>query len=444
MRAGAGQHFDSSCLNAERKLMICLEECIGVPGAPLVGVTTPIPSVSLNDAKDANRGMSGSNPKLQPSAKTRILLADDQHDVLTALELLLKLHGYRTQRTDSPSALLRASSTEEFDLILMDLNYSRDTTSGQEGLDLLKALRYKHSATPIVVMTAWGNVELAVEAMRLGATDFIQKPWDNPRLLQTLAKGLEHSRQARRAEAQTRSELEIARHVHQKLFPSSLRPIPNLDYAGRCIPARVVGGDYYDFFDAGDEQLVFILADVSGKGVAAAMLMANLQACLRTQFGSGVRNPVELLQQANKLFYDSTPASQYVTLFYGHYDGARGRLEYLNCGHPPPIVVRGNGSTVRPESTATVLGLFPDWRPESVPSMPFTKGDLLIAFTDGITDSSTADGKEFGEERLMTLIQSFGEITAQECITRILSITEIEPEVDTCCDDRTVVAMRSL
>src|SRR5579884_3687159 len=146
------------------------------------------------------------------STRMRVLVGDDQPDVLEALRLLLKGAGHGAVTVDSPNALLAAARGQPFDLILMDLNYARDTTSGQEGLDLLASLQAQQNAAPVVVMTAWGSIDLAVEAMRRGAADFVQKPWDNTRLLATLDKQAGRSRRAR-------SELEIARNVQQKLFP---------------------------------------------------------------------------------------------------------------------------------------------------------------------------------------------------------------------------------
>ena len=130
----------------------------------------------------------------------RILVADDQADVREALRLLLKAEGYSTETVASPSAALEAIQGGEFDVVLMDLNYQRDTTSGQEGMDLLSRMQSIDSHVPIVVMTAWGSVELAVEAMRRGARDFIQKPWDNARLLSIVRTQVDLYRTMRRAE----------------------------------------------------------------------------------------------------------------------------------------------------------------------------------------------------------------------------------------------------
>src|SRR5438105_4106637 len=190
------------------------------------------------------------NEALRPASEPsdlRILVGDDQVDVLEALRLLLKGAGFQSVLVDSPQALLRAARAEPFDLILMDLNYARDTTSGEEGLDLLSSLEAQENSAPVIVMTAWSNVELAVEAMRRGACDFVQKPWDNARLLGTIRKQAANASERVRVERRVKSELEIARNVQQKLFPHESRRLSTLDYSGRCVPAREVSGDYYDF-----------------------------------------------------------------------------------------------------------------------------------------------------------------------------------------------------
>ena len=144
---------------------------------------------------------------ISPAAKIRILVADDQPDIREALRLLLKAEGFETETVSSPAAVLSSIEMREFDAVLIDLNYARDTTSGQEGLDLLSHIRAKDSTLPIVVMTAWGSLEVVVEAMRRGAKDFIQKPWENARLLAILKTQIELShalRRSQRLEAENR------------------------------------------------------------------------------------------------------------------------------------------------------------------------------------------------------------------------------------------------
>src|SRR5215212_4205504 len=130
----------------------------------------------------------------------RVLIADDQPDVLEALRLLLKGEGYKIESAGSPAAILEAIDSEEFDAVLMDLNYARDTTSGQEGIDLISQLRAHDTTLPVVVMTAWGSVEVAVEAMRRGARDFVQKPWENARLLTIVRTQIELGQALRRGQ----------------------------------------------------------------------------------------------------------------------------------------------------------------------------------------------------------------------------------------------------
>src|SRR5216110_1707200 len=137
--------------------------------------------------------MKTTNPHLY-----RVLLADDQADIRDALRLLLKREGYETQGVASPSEALSAIESREFDAVLMDLNYARDTTSGQEGLDLLTRIQMLDSTLPVIVMTAWGSIEVAVEAMRRGARDFVTKPWENARLLSILRTQIELSRSLRK------------------------------------------------------------------------------------------------------------------------------------------------------------------------------------------------------------------------------------------------------
>src|SRR5579862_564068 len=175
----------------------------------------------------------------------RVLVGDDQQDVLEALRLLLKGAGHGAVTVDSPNALLAAARNDNFDLILMDLNYARDTTSGEEGLDLLSSLEAQSNAAPVIVMTAWSNVDLAVEAMRRGACDFVQKPWDNARLLSAIRKQAAEASARIKADRRVKTELEIAHNVQQKLFPSQTRQLASIDYSGRCVPAREVSGDYY-------------------------------------------------------------------------------------------------------------------------------------------------------------------------------------------------------
>jgi sigma-B regulation protein RsbU (phosphoserine phosphatase) len=384
----------------------------------------------------------GSTRRPAGRVQIRVLISDDQHDILTALSLLLKLNNFGTKTVDSPGEAIEAVRNGYFDLILMDLNYSRDTTSGKEGLDLLSTLRRSGVTVPIVVMTAWGNVELAVEAMRLGANDFVQKPWDNERLLTTVAKQLDRAESERKQKIQARSELEIARHVQQKLLPQNLKTLRNLEYAAVCLPARDVGGDYYDFFDLGEGRMAGLLADVSGKGVAAAMLMANLQACFRSQLDDGIKHGTALLETVNRLFHASSPPEQYVTLFYFEYDDDVRRFRYINCGHLAPALLRSDGSTERLDATSTVIGLFPHC-PCECREITLNKKDVLLIFTDGVTEFLDAEGREFGEERFLNLAAAARQLNPQAGIRHITDRLTSLRDGNEQFDDQTIVLLKA-
>src|SRR5215467_6854154 len=194
-----------------------------------------------------------------------------------------------------------------------------------------------------------------------------------------LAQKLEAERQAER-------EVEIARQVQERLFPQRMPEARTLDYAGACLPARRVGGDYYDFLDLGQQRLGLVIADIAGKGMAAALLMANLQANLRSQCATATEQPNQFLRSVNQLFFENTAESDYATFFFSEYDDVSRRLRYANCGHLPALLLRGDGSLERLEPTATVLGLFEKWD-YTVEERQLFPGDMLVLYTDGATES---------------------------------------------------------
>lgn len=398
----------------------------------------------LNSSAPANEGdltTGASRSPGRPSEIPRILISDDQHEVVAALSLLLKINRFETATAYSPQDALQSAQARPFDLLLLDLNYSRDTTSGQEGLELLSSLRAHGVTAPIVVMTAWGNVELAVEAMRLGANDFVQKPWDNSRLIATIKSQLNQAESRRRQGLQHRSELEIARHVQEKLFPQSPRIPSGVEYGASCVPAQDVGGDYYDIFDLGPQSMAGLLADVSGKGVGAAMLMANLQACFRTQIEGGRTEAKNLLETVNRLFHATTPAAHYATLFYFEYDNRDRRLQYVNCGHVPPALLRSSGKVQRLDANATVLGLFGENMCESE-SVYLNSGDVLAIFTDGFTEFPAQDGEEFGEERFVDLVESVKRMNPESAVQYVIEQVKERSACAEQMDDQTLLILK--
>lgn len=207
------------------------------------------------------------------------------------------------------------------------------------------------------------------------------------------------------AERQAERELEIARQVQARLFPQRRPDSRTLDYAGACIPARHVGGDYYDFLDLGQQRFGLVIGDIAGKGMAAALLMANLQANLRSQCATASAQPTQFLQSVNQLFFENTADGDYATFFFSEYDDVSRRLRYANCGHLSALLLRHDGALERLNSTATVLGLFDKWEC-ALEERQLFPGDTLVLYTDGATESFNDSGEEFGEHRLIESLRS--------------------------------------
>jgi serine phosphatase RsbU (regulator of sigma subunit)/predicted enzyme related to lactoylglutathione lyase len=207
---------------------------------------------------------------------------------------------------------------------------------------------------------------------------------------------------AARLESERRAahELEIAKQVQTRLFPQTLPSLTTLDYSGICVQARQVGGDYFDFLDLGRQRVGFVVGDISGKGIAAALLMANLQANLRSQCAIALDQPQRFLQSVNRLFYENSADSSYATLFFAEYDDGARRLRYVNCGHLSALLFHQDGTLERLDSTSTVLGLFREWDCSTAERL-LCPGDTFALYTDGITESFNDAGEEFGEHRLI-------------------------------------------
>jgi sigma-B regulation protein RsbU (phosphoserine phosphatase) len=264
---------------------------------------------------------------------------------------------------------------------------------------------------------------------------------DNFRLAEDIANKLE-------AERRTAREMEIAKEVQARLLPQTAPNLETLECAGRCLQAWRVGGDYYDFLELGRGQVGLVLADVSGKGVHAALLVANLQAHLRslirfTRGATGLMTPadlVETLQQVNRILWKSTAAQHYATLFIGVYDDSSRRLSYVNCGHNPPMLLRADGSVDRLESTATVIGLFEKWDCVAR-EIRIDPGDLLAIFSDGVTEAMLGE-EEFGESRFLDDLRRTRRMPLERVVTSVFASVQ-QFSAGNQSDDLTLVVARA-
>jgi len=223
-------------------------------------------------------------------------------------------------------------------------------------------------------------------------------------------------------------EREVARQVQTRLFPQTQPPLATLEYEGLCVQAREVGGDYYDFLDLGRERVGLVIGDVSGKGTAAALLMANLQAHVRNLSATyayrpyvpfALDQPQRFLLALNRVFCESTADNAFATFFFAEYDDQQRRLRYANCGHLPALVLRQNNNIERLDSTCAILGFSKEWNCE-VGEQTLFPGDTVVFYTDGVTESFNDGREEYGEDRLIEALREHRQPSPQGLLASLL------------------------
>jgi serine phosphatase RsbU (regulator of sigma subunit) len=236
-------------------------------------------------------------------------------------------------------------------------------------------------------------------------------------------------------------EMRSAREVLSRLLPREAPHLETLEYAGCTMPARTIGGDYYDFLQPEPGHLALALGDISGKGISGALMMASLQASLRSHYATATNDLAPLLRSVNHLFCACTALQHYASLVLAHYDDAGRRLRYVNCGHVPPLLLRRDGGVDRLVPTATLLGAFEEWDC-GIGEVTLAPGDLLLLYTDGVTEARDRGGLEFGEERLAATLRRCSRLPAEALIGALLR-TVREFTVGPQSDDVTLVVARA-
>jgi sigma-B regulation protein RsbU (phosphoserine phosphatase) len=332
------------------------------------------------------------------AAPPRVLIADDEAPIVESLRLLLESEGWEIETAASPSAVVSAVERRAYDLLLMDLNYTVGGTSGRDGLDLASRVRRVDELLPIVALTGWATLDLAVEAMRAGVCDLIQKPWQNRQLLSQIERAIESGRRRRNSERRRDREVRESNAVQRALLPRAMTSVDGWDVAVEWKPADQVGGDYYDLIELGSGRLAVCIADVAGKGVPAAILMSNLQAVIRGA-ATADATPADVCARANRALHASLDGGRFVSLFYGLLNTSAATFTWSNAGHPPPILHRADGSRLRLDIGGCVLGIFPDGV-YAEGTVAVGSGDRLVLCTDGVIEAGVTEGEEFGLDRI--------------------------------------------
>lgn len=385
----------------------------------------------------------------------RILSVDDESD----LEVLLTQYFRRQIRKgeyefsfahNGLEALQKLLETPDFDIILSDINMPE-----MDGLTLLaKINELKNPAMKCIMVSAYGDMENIRSAMNKGAFDFATKPIDLEDLSNTIEKAIEQVRYIRESQKEhnqlesIRNDLAIAGEIQQTILPRTFLPFPDstvyMDIYATMAPAKDVGGDFYDFFRIDEEHIGLVIADVSGKGVPAALFMAVSRTLLRATALRGIPSS-ECLTYANKLLCKESLDSMFVTVFYGIYNYKTGSMDYTNAGHNPPYILRRDHRIESlPLAPNFVVGVFDDISFESG-TVQLEEGDILTLYTDGITEAFNNKREQFSESRLQKVLENLPEnIRTKEVITEIIQQVKAFSGDYPQSDDMTLLAIQRI
>ena len=384
----------------------------------------------------------------------KILSVDDELD----LELLLTQYFRRKIRKgeyefkfahNGLEALTMLIKEKDFDIILSDINMPE-----MDGLTLLtKINEMQNPALKCIIVSAYGDMGNIRQAMNHGAFDFATKPIDLDDLSLTIEKAIEQINYIKTMQQEhyqlesIKGDLAVASEIQQAILPRVFPPFPEnasqMDIAASMNAAKDVGGDFYDFFRIDEDRIGFVIADVSGKGIPAAIFMAVCRTLIRA---TGLRDvkPSECISYTNNLIAEESASSMFVTAFYGIYNIKTGEVTYTNAGHNPPYVVRANGSIERlPISKNIIVGFIENFQ-FSEETLHLEPGDTLLLYTDGVTEAVDSELKEYGEERLETLLKNTTQMGCQEMIDAVKADVKAFTEEAEQSDDITLLAIKRL
>ncbi len=366
-----------------------------------------------------------------------ILIVEDDPAILCGLKDNLEFESHEVLTATDGEAGYRAVCDHTPDLVILDLMLPK-----LNGYDLCRRVRGEGFNAPILMLSARSQEGDRVVGLDLGANDYVSKPFSLRELLARVRALLRHEREHRLDEAHLGSELEMATKVQQGLFPHVLPEVTGLDYAGICRPARGVSGDTYDFLPLGDGKLGLLLADVSGKGMPAALLGASLHAVVRADAVSAGDHCGEVLAKANSMLFETTTAERFATVFYGVYDARSRILNYANAGHCPPILVR-QGTASRLDSITQPVGMV-RILPALQDRVQLVPEDWLLIFSDGIPEAPSASGEEFGDNGLLDALDRLKSGTAAQVCEGIVNEVRNHIEGQRQPDDITLIVVKVL
>ncbi len=342
------------------------------------------------------------------SVVNKILMVDDEPDFERLVRQRMR-HDIRAGTyslvfaSNGVEAIDRLNEIDDIDMVLTDINMPQ-----MDGLTLLEQISKIAPNIRSVVVSAYGDMRNIRTAMNRGAFDFVTKPIDFADLKVTIDRTLRHLKMLREALAirdelvALQQELGVARLMQQSILPEKFPRSPYYQVMGHMLPAREVGGDFFDIINLIDKKIALTIADVSGKGVPAALFMMSTRTLLKGA-AIGSSNPGVVLREVNNLLEQDNKAAMFVTVFYAVYDPATGEFTYANGGHNPPLLVHANGSVeILPLTNGIALGVMPncEYNHRTIVMDP---GDTVVLYTDGVTEAMNTSNEEFGVERLCNI-----------------------------------------
>jgi sigma-B regulation protein RsbU (phosphoserine phosphatase) len=374
---------------------------------------------------------------------SKVLIVDDDPALLEALPdaLRLRMSEVSIDTCDSAMCALDYISRTDYDAIVSDIKMP-----GMDGLALLGEVRTRCPETPTLLITGHGEHDLAVQALRGGAYDFIQKPIDRDYFVASLRRAIRTRQLSRQVEEhQTRiAELRVARRIQQRLFPSHSPDVPGFDIAGASFPASETSGDYYDFIPMLTCGLGVVIGDVSGHGMGPALLMADTRAYLRA-LALTCSDVGDILTRANNAILADTADEHFVTLFFGCIDPEDRTLVYASAGHTTGYLIGANGD-VRAEmgSTELPLGIMPDATFSHGEPLAAQDGDVLVLLTDGIVEAVSIDRHVFGYDRAIATVRANREQPARAIVDALYREVQEFAKGQAQRDDITAVVVKVL
>ena len=377
----------------------------------------------------------------------KLLVVDDEEDVAPMFRQSMRpdvrAGKYRLLFAGSGvEALERLEEEPDVDLVITDINMP-----DMDGLTLLGCLAERSCDLRSVVLSAYGDMKNIRSAMALGAVDFVTKPVDFDDMRETIERTLRSLEQWREALSHReellslRHELDLAARIQQSVLPQVFPDVPGYGVHAMVQPAGEVAGDFYDVMRLEGGRLGLLVADVSDKGVPAALFMMASRTLLRGA-AIGLGDPARVLSEANVLMCQDNSQSMFATVFFCILDPEDGSVVYANAGHPAPVVVRAGGTAELLESAGdVVLGLVAGGGYAQF-SCGLEPGETLFMYTDGVTEAMDADGVEFGEERLLDVLSGLGGVSAAECSARVVEAVREFAGPGARSDDVTCVVLR--